>query len=176
MLNNSNFFVQILPWLKKLVLFQWEVTQLGCNAYSLVSVPLYDTLGTEAISYIVSTTEMKTVVCDKEEKVKTLLAVHQQVPLLKNIITMDKISSEVTTQAENEGLNIYNFENFIQLGKQRHFAPQVCIFFHVYKFLCSKIIAYRKFPLHRTLKTAKISRPFKNYCSFLWLICLVPAF
>ena len=48
-----------------------------------------------------------------------------QVPHLKNIVTMDNISSEVTAQAKNRGLNIYNFENFIQLGKQSHFAPQV---------------------------------------------------
>ena len=31
---------------------QWTITELACYTYSLVSVPLYDTLGLEAITYI----------------------------------------------------------------------------------------------------------------------------
>lgn len=32
---------------------QWTLGELACYTYSLVSVPLYDTLGTEAIVYII---------------------------------------------------------------------------------------------------------------------------
>uniref|UniRef100_A0A3B5M341 long-chain-fatty-acid--CoA ligase n=1 Tax=Xiphophorus couchianus TaxID=32473 RepID=A0A3B5M341_9TELE len=32
---------------------EWTISELACYTYSLVSVPLYDTLGTEAISYII---------------------------------------------------------------------------------------------------------------------------
>lgn len=32
---------------------QWTMSELACYTYSLVSVPLYDTLGTEAIDYII---------------------------------------------------------------------------------------------------------------------------
>lgn len=32
---------------------QWTISELACYTYSLVAVPLYDTLGTEAISYII---------------------------------------------------------------------------------------------------------------------------
>lgn len=32
---------------------QWTLGELACYTYSLVSVPLYDTLGTEAVIYIV---------------------------------------------------------------------------------------------------------------------------
>ena len=31
---------------------QWTISELACHTYSLVAVPLYDTLGTEAIDYI----------------------------------------------------------------------------------------------------------------------------
>uniref|UniRef100_A0A671KUT8 Long-chain-fatty-acid--CoA ligase n=1 Tax=Sinocyclocheilus anshuiensis TaxID=1608454 RepID=A0A671KUT8_9TELE len=31
---------------------EWTISELACYTYSLISVPLYDTLGTEAISYI----------------------------------------------------------------------------------------------------------------------------
>lgn len=33
---------------------QWVIIEQGCYSYSMVVVPLYDTLGTEAISYIVN--------------------------------------------------------------------------------------------------------------------------
>lgn len=32
---------------------QWTISELACYTYSLVAVPLYDTLGTEAIGYII---------------------------------------------------------------------------------------------------------------------------
>lgn len=32
---------------------QWTISELACYTYSMVAVPLYDTLGTEAIGYII---------------------------------------------------------------------------------------------------------------------------
>lgn len=32
--------------------FKWVLTEVATNAYSMVNVPLYDTLGAEAISFI----------------------------------------------------------------------------------------------------------------------------
>ena len=37
---------------------EWVLTEQACNQYSLVSVPLYDTLGPDAVKYIVNETEM----------------------------------------------------------------------------------------------------------------------
>lgn len=31
---------------------EWSLTEIGCNTYSMVTVPLYDTLGLEAINFI----------------------------------------------------------------------------------------------------------------------------
>lgn len=39
-------------WLMSEIFPQWTISELACYTYSLVSVPLYDTLGTEAIGYI----------------------------------------------------------------------------------------------------------------------------
>ena len=33
---------------------EWKVTEQACNSYSMAIVPLYDTLGQEAIEHIVS--------------------------------------------------------------------------------------------------------------------------
>lgn len=49
------FFLFFHGWtqINDTVSVQWTITELGCYTYSLVAVPLYDTLGTEAIDYII---------------------------------------------------------------------------------------------------------------------------
>ncbi len=32
---------------------EWVIAEQACNAYSIVTVPLYDTLGLEAVKYII---------------------------------------------------------------------------------------------------------------------------
>lgn len=41
------------------VLLQWIISELACYTYSMVVVPLYDTLGPGAIRYIVNTGKNK---------------------------------------------------------------------------------------------------------------------
>lgn len=38
---------------------QWFMTAFGCVQQSIVIVPLYDTLGPEAVTYIIQQTEMR---------------------------------------------------------------------------------------------------------------------
>ena len=42
----------ILLWLY--LSLQWVVVEQSCNSYSRVLVPLYDTLGSDAVSYIIN--------------------------------------------------------------------------------------------------------------------------
>lgn len=49
------FFLFFHGWtqINDTVFVQWTITELACYTYSLVAVPLYDTLGSEAIDYII---------------------------------------------------------------------------------------------------------------------------
>lgn len=38
---------------------EWSITSLGCVRYSMVTVPLYDTLGSDAVNYIVNQIEIE---------------------------------------------------------------------------------------------------------------------
>lgn len=49
--NNFLPFV-IKKWVK--ISFQWVITEQACYFFSMVTVPLYDTLGPEACSFIIS--------------------------------------------------------------------------------------------------------------------------
>ncbi|XP_023214161.1 long-chain-fatty-acid--CoA ligase 5-like [Centruroides sculpturatus] len=88
---------------------EWILTEHACYHISAIIVPLYDTLGTEACTFIVNETEIKTVVCDKEEKVKTILAEADKTPGLKQIITTVKISDETKATAERYKIQLYSF-------------------------------------------------------------------
>ncbi|XP_063716225.1 long-chain-fatty-acid--CoA ligase 1-like [Symsagittifera roscoffensis] len=96
---------------------EWDVTQIACNAFSLVTVPLYDTLGVEAISQIISTTEMKTVVCDNEDKVTRLLKCRNECPDLSLVVTMDQVSSMTVAKGKQEGLKVVSFEALVEMGR-----------------------------------------------------------
>uniref|UniRef100_A0AAQ4QSC3 Arachidonate--CoA ligase n=1 Tax=Gasterosteus aculeatus aculeatus TaxID=481459 RepID=A0AAQ4QSC3_GASAC len=52
---------------------EWTISELACYTYSLVAVPLYDTLGTEAISYVIHRAAISTVICDVPEKAQMIL-------------------------------------------------------------------------------------------------------
>lgn len=102
---------------------EWILTEHACYHISSIIVPLYDTLGTEACTFIVNEAEIKTVVCDKEEKVKALLAEAEKTPGLKQIITTVKVSDDTKEKAENHKIQLYLFSEIEELGKTDPFEP-----------------------------------------------------
>uniref|UniRef100_A0A3B5MD64 Arachidonate--CoA ligase n=1 Tax=Xiphophorus couchianus TaxID=32473 RepID=A0A3B5MD64_9TELE len=52
---------------------EWVISEMACYTYSMALVPLYDTLGTEAMVHILNLAEMSLVVCDREERAALLL-------------------------------------------------------------------------------------------------------
>jgi long-chain acyl-CoA synthetase len=67
---------------------EWVLIEQGCNAYSLVTVPLYDTLGPDAVEYIAAETALSTIACTAD-KTASLLQVARNCPSLKLAIEMD---------------------------------------------------------------------------------------
>uniref|UniRef100_G3P9V3 Arachidonate--CoA ligase n=1 Tax=Gasterosteus aculeatus aculeatus TaxID=481459 RepID=G3P9V3_GASAC len=52
---------------------EWIISELACYTYSMAVVPLYDTLGLEAMVHILNLAEISLVICDREEKAAALL-------------------------------------------------------------------------------------------------------
>uniref|UniRef100_A0A8C5NR16 Arachidonate--CoA ligase n=1 Tax=Junco hyemalis TaxID=40217 RepID=A0A8C5NR16_JUNHY len=84
---------------------EWIISELACYTYSMVVVPLYDTLGPGAIRYIVNTADISTVICDKPEKAKILLdhVERKETPGLRSIILMDPFEKELTERGKSCG-------------------------------------------------------------------------
>ncbi|KAG0294537.1 hypothetical protein BGZ98_001724, partial [Dissophora globulifera] len=115
---------------------EWYISDMSCNMFNLMSVPLYDTLGPDAVEYVCNHAEIRVVVCTANH-VATLLRNADRWPTVKAVISMDSLSegSPVpgsTTAAnilrswgEERGIRVYDFDEIERLGQQfpRKYCP-----------------------------------------------------
>uniref|UniRef100_A0A452IXU2 long-chain-fatty-acid--CoA ligase n=1 Tax=Gopherus agassizii TaxID=38772 RepID=A0A452IXU2_9SAUR len=91
---------------------EWIISEYACYTYSMVAVPLYDTLGPDAIVFIINKADISMVICDKPEKALILLENCEQgkIPDLKTIILMDLFEDELKDKGAKEGVEILSFQ------------------------------------------------------------------
>ncbi|XP_070356108.1 long-chain-fatty-acid--CoA ligase 1 isoform X3 [Equus asinus] len=105
---------------------EWVIIEQGCFAYSLVVVPLYDTLGTEAITYIVNKVELSLVFVDKPDKANLLLegVENKLTPGLKIIVLMDSFDVDLLERGKKCGVEILSFKAMEDLGRANRQKPK----------------------------------------------------
>jgi len=96
---------------------EWMIGDLACSAVRCPSVALYDTLGKNAMEYVINHAELKTVMCGAKQLTNMLAAV-PNVPVLKIIICMDSVTSTQVEQAKALGIRLVGWEEALQLGAQ----------------------------------------------------------
>uniref|UniRef100_A0A8C6Q3N7 Long-chain-fatty-acid--CoA ligase n=1 Tax=Nothobranchius furzeri TaxID=105023 RepID=A0A8C6Q3N7_NOTFU len=101
---NSNQFIGVFAQNRP----EWIISELACYTYSMVVVPLYDTLGADAIRFIINTADISTVICDKMEKAQVLLnnVERKDTPRLGRIILMDAFDSDVVERGKSCGVHV----------------------------------------------------------------------
>ncbi|XP_049722628.1 long-chain-fatty-acid--CoA ligase 1 isoform X4 [Elephas maximus indicus] len=105
---------------------EWVIIEQGCFAYSMVVVPLYETLGSEAITYIVNKAELSLVFVDKVEKAKHLLdgVENKLIPGLKIIVLMDSYGSDLVELGSKCGVEIISMKALQNLGRANRQKPK----------------------------------------------------
>ncbi|XP_070316173.1 long-chain-fatty-acid--CoA ligase 1 isoform X4 [Odocoileus virginianus] len=105
---------------------EWVIIEQGCFAYSMVIVPLYDTLGTEAITYIINKAELSLVFVDKPEKANLLLegVENKLIPCLKTIVLMDSYGSDLLERGKKCGVEIISMKALEDLGRANRRKPK----------------------------------------------------
>jgi len=113
---------------------EWTLAEQGCYSQNGTTVPLYDTLGVDSVSFVLSQTGCTSVLCTEEE-VKNLIGVKDISPILTNlIIAGGAISEELKAECAAKGLTVYTFEEVEESGAkdpQAENAPKpetVCTF------------------------------------------------
>ncbi|RHZ45732.1 hypothetical protein Glove_658g22 [Diversispora epigaea] len=89
---------------------QYVIGELACYQYSFILVPLYDTLGIEAIEYIINQTEMEYCL-STANKARVLLEMKESLPTLKVIIISDEFDhdQDLIELAEEVNVKIVGF-------------------------------------------------------------------
>ncbi|NXY91250.1 ACSL1 ligase, partial [Alcedo cyanopectus] len=104
---------------------EWVIIEQGCYAYSMVVVPLYDTLGTEAIAYIVNKADLSLVFCDKPDKAKLLLTSVEkgETPILNTIVIMESFGTDLVERGKKCGVEIFSMREIEVLGRTHRQKP-----------------------------------------------------
>ncbi|XP_071313141.1 long-chain-fatty-acid--CoA ligase 1-like [Trachinotus anak] len=103
---------------------EWTMSELACYTYSLVSVPLYDTLGTEAIAYIIDKASISTVVCDVVDKANLVLdCVKDRKHTVKTIVLMESPGADLVHRGQQAGIHILSLQEMEAIGKANHQQP-----------------------------------------------------
>ncbi|KAM6150168.1 long-chain-fatty-acid--CoA ligase 6 isoform 6-T6 [Erethizon dorsatum] len=104
---------------------EWIIAELACYTYSMVVVPLYDTLGPGAISYIINTADIGTVIVDKPQKAVLLLehVERKETPGLQLVILMEPFEEALKERGQKCGVVIKSMQDVEDCGQENHRAP-----------------------------------------------------
>uniref|UniRef100_A0A665X3S2 Long-chain-fatty-acid--CoA ligase n=1 Tax=Echeneis naucrates TaxID=173247 RepID=A0A665X3S2_ECHNA len=102
---------------------EWIISELACYTYSMAVVPLYDTLGLEAMVHILNLAEISLVICDREEKAASLLENKEKgvTPKLSCLVLFNDFSEAFVERAKSSEVEVLKLE---QLMVSRPPQPQ----------------------------------------------------
>eukprot|EP01130_Rhizamoeba_saxonica_P000819 TRINITY_DN10727_c0_g1_i1.p1 TRINITY_DN10727_c0_g1~~TRINITY_DN10727_c0_g1_i1.p1 ORF type:complete len:652 (-),score=177.93 TRINITY_DN10727_c0_g1_i1:24-1979(-) len=96
---------------------EWIIAEQACNAYSLPVVPLYDTLGPEAVSYIINQAEVPIVFCSGSVTGNVLQSAEEGESCIRYIVQFGELTFENKEHAEKLGIQLITFDNLAKQGE-----------------------------------------------------------
>lgn len=100
---------------------EWMMAMQGCNRMNLYCVPLYDTLGENAIEYIVKHSESSLIFAQAEKLGMLQGALPHLTSLVHTVVYWGKGVDKAAVEAiEALGITLYSFDEFLALGKDKH--------------------------------------------------------
>ncbi|KAK4505279.1 hypothetical protein PRZ48_003242 [Zasmidium cellare] len=99
---------------------EWQITDLACMSQSLYSVSLYDTLGPDAVEYIINHAGLTAVACSLPH-IPALLKLAPRCPSLKLVISLDPISvdGELAGFSKKDLLNSMAAQHNVQIHEMK---------------------------------------------------------
>lgn len=98
---------------------EWMIAMQGCNRMNLYCIPLYDSLGENAIEFIINHSEAS-IVFSQFDKLKELgKALPKVNSLVKTVVYWGNGDVKVVEDTKSKGVAVYSFEDFMALGKSK---------------------------------------------------------
>nr|UBK24467.1 LACS4 [Paeonia ostii]WMY82091.1 LACS4 [Paeonia sp.] len=100
---------------------EWIMSMEACNAHGLYCVPLYDTLGSSAVEFIICHAEVSIVFVEEKKIPELLKILPNTTNYLKTVVSFGKVAPEQKEEIERVGLAVYSWDEFLQLGINEQF-------------------------------------------------------
>lgn len=100
---------------------EWIMSMEACNAHGLYCVPLYDTLGSSAVEFIICHAEVSIVFVEEKKIPEVLKILPNTTNYLKTVVSFGKVAPEQKEEIERVGLAVYSWDEFLQLGINEQF-------------------------------------------------------
>ncbi|KAJ1552375.1 Long chain acyl-CoA synthetase 7 peroxisomal, partial [Cladochytrium tenue] len=101
---------------------EWVIAEHACFMFSLVTVPLYDTLGSEAIEYICTQTKLGLTFATKD-KAAVMLKLKPKLPDLKTIVVLDSVDQAIIDSGRAVGVEVVSIVDVENLGSKNPADP-----------------------------------------------------
>lgn len=105
----------------------WVAFDRACAAYSMVSVPLYDSLGPEALTHIVKQCELTIILVDSNANAAKLMkdAKDGKTSCLRLLVLVEEANDEVKTLCADTSIETITYEQLQELGDKhlQEFVP-----------------------------------------------------
>ncbi|OAY42281.1 hypothetical protein MANES_09G167400v8 [Manihot esculenta] len=105
---------------------EWLVVDHACAAYSYISVPLYDTLGPDAVEYIVNHAGVQAVFC-VPQTLNTLLSFLSKIPSVRLIVVVGGDDGHLSALPSMSGVKLISYLKLLKEGhnnRQPFFPPK----------------------------------------------------
>ncbi|KAI5661014.1 hypothetical protein M9H77_20337 [Catharanthus roseus] len=102
---------------------EWIVAMEACNSQAITYVPLYDTLGANAVEFIINHAEVS-IAFVQESKISSILKCLPNCSThLRTIVSFGKILEDQKKEAEEHGVVCFSWEEFALLAETEHDLP-----------------------------------------------------
>ncbi|KAM3290587.1 long chain acyl-CoA synthetase 6, peroxisomal isoform X1 [Capsicum chacoense] len=95
---------------------EWMIVDHACSAYSYTSVPLYDTLGPDAVKYIVNHADVQAIFC-VPTTLNTLLTFLSEIPSVRLIVVVGGIDEHLPSLPSTTGMKLISYTRLLSQGR-----------------------------------------------------------
>ncbi|CAO3700822.1 hypothetical protein CU097_012714 [Rhizopus azygosporus] len=97
---------------------EWTMTEIASYRQAFMIVALYDTLGAEAMEYIINQTSMEYIVLSAD-KLDNIIRLKSQIATISTAIVMDdEVDAAKKAEAEAAGIKVYTFRQVEKIGSE----------------------------------------------------------
>lgn len=95
---------------------EWAISMEACNGHSIPCVPLYDTLGANAVEFIIKHAEIPIAFVQEAKLPEMLKSLPNCLEFLKILVSFSSLTEQQRSEIESHGVQVFSWKEFLDLG------------------------------------------------------------